>query len=250
MKKFRADLHVHTVLSPCAEVEMIPPLIVQTALERQIDLIAITDHNASANVLAVQKAAKGTGLTVLPGMEVQSREDVHLLTLFESLEVLETWQAQVDVSLPDKSNRPDFFGEQFVVDETGEFVRSEPRLLSTSVRLSIDTIFERVHALGGVVIPAHVERTTYGLLPTLSLISEKWQVQALEISRRLTPEKAVATFPALQKYVLIQNGDVHHLDDFLGTTVFSIESRSLREIRMAFSHIDGRDVCIETGGFS
>src|SRR6185503_9464640 len=107
-------------LSPCAEVEMIPPLIVQRALEKQIDLIAITDHNASANVRAVQKAAEGTGLTVLPGMEVQSREDVHLLTLFESLEVLEEWQTQVDGALPNLPNNSEYFGEQFVVDETGE----------------------------------------------------------------------------------------------------------------------------------
>lgn len=246
MKKFRADLHVHTVLSPCAEVEMIPPLIVQRALEHQIDLIAVTDHNASANISAVQKAAAGTGLTVLPGMEVQSREDVHLLALFETLDALEAWQTQVDESLPDLPNRPDFFGEQFVVDETGEFVRSEPRLLSTSIRLSIDEIFERVQALGGIVIPAHVERTTYGLFPTLGLISEKWHLLALEISRHTSPEKAVATFPALQTYPLIQSGDVHHLDSFLGTTVFTLAAPTLLEIRMAFSRIDGREVCIET----
>ena len=109
MKQFRADLHVHTVLSPCAEVEMIPPLIVQKALEKNIDLIAITDHNTSANVGAVQKAAQGTGLTVLPGMEIQSREDVHLLTLFETLEALAAWQKEVDASLPDLPNEPDFF---------------------------------------------------------------------------------------------------------------------------------------------
>jgi PHP family Zn ribbon phosphoesterase len=245
MKKFRADLHVHTVLSPCAEVEMIPPLIVQRALEHQIDLMAITDHNASANVSAVQKAAAGTGLTVLPGMEVQSREDVHLLTLFETLDALEAWQTQVDKALPDLPNRPDFFGEQFVVDETGEFVRSEPRLLSTSVRLSIDEIFERAHALGGIVIPAHVERTTYGLLPTLGLISEKWRLLALEISCHTTPERVAVTFPAVQKYTLIQSGDVHHLDSFLGTTVFTLAAPTLMEIRMAFGHIDGREVCVE-----
>src|ERR1041384_3226098 len=113
MKNFRADLHVHTVLSPCAEVEMIPPLIVQKALEKKIDLIAITDHNASANVIAVQKAAEGTSLTVLSGMEVQSREDVHLLTLFQTLDELETWQAQVDEALPDLQNHPDYLGDQF-----------------------------------------------------------------------------------------------------------------------------------------
>jgi 3',5'-nucleoside bisphosphate phosphatase len=245
MKKFRADLHVHTVLSPCAEVEMIPPLIVQQALEQKIDLIAITDHNAGANVEAVQKAAKGTGLTVLPGMEVQSREDVHLLTIFETLDSLDIWQKEVDAALPGKQNNSDLFGEQFVVDETGEFIRNEPRLLLTSTHFSIDEIFERVNALGGLVIPAHVERTSYGLLPILGLISEKWKISALEISRRTSPEKVVETFPALRKYPLIQSGDVHRLDEFLGTTIFTLISPTLMEINMAFKKISGRDVCIE-----
>src|SRR5215208_3085237 len=233
MKEFRADLHVHPLLSPCAEVEMIPPLIVQGALEKEIDLIAITDHNASANVRAVQKAAEGTNLTVLPGMEVQSREDVHLLTLFEHLDQLEAWQEQVDQSLPDLPNQAEFFGEQFVVDETGDFIRSEPRLLLTSTQFSIDEIFERVSAMGGVVIPAHVERFSFGLFPTLGLISEKWQLLALEISRHITPEKAIATYPALQSYELVQNGDVHQLDDFLGTTIFSLDTPTLMEMKLA-----------------
>jgi hypothetical protein len=246
MNRFRADLHVHTVLSPCAEVEMIPPLIVQAALEKQIDLIAITDHNASANVGAVQSAAKGTGLTVLPGMEVQSREDVHLLTLFDQLDVLNAWQKEVDQALPHALNNAEFFGEQFIVDQTGEFIRSEPRLLLTSTTFSIDKIFARVHALGGIVIPAHVERTSYGLFPSLGLIPDTWQVPALEISRHSTPETVAAAFPAVRKYPLIQSGDVHRLDEFLGTTVFTLASRSLLEIRMAFKHIERRDVCIET----
>ena len=224
---------------------MIPPLIVQTALEKNIELIAITDHNASANVRAVQKAAKGTQLTVLPGMEVQSREDVHLLTIFETIAALEVWQAEVDRALPDLPNQPDFFGEQFVVDETGEFIRNEPRLLLTSTSFSIDEIFTRVKSLGGLVIPAHVERTTYGLLPTVGLISEGWQLLALEISRHSTPEKAAAAFPAVRGYTLIQGGDVHQLDSFLGTTVFTIASPTLMELHMAFHHMDGRDVCIK-----
>jgi PHP family Zn ribbon phosphoesterase len=245
LKRFRADLHVHTVLSPCAEVDMIPPLIVQKALERQIDLIAITDHNASANVAAVQQAAEGTDLTVLPGMEVQSREDVHLLTIFETLEALEAWQTEVDDFLPDLPNQPEFFGEQFVVDQRGEFLQREARLLLTSTRLSIDDIFERVKALGGIVIPAHVERRTYGLLPTLGLISETWRVAALEISRHITPQKAMAAYSALHGYRLVQNGDVHRLDDFLGATLFTLAEPTLLELCLAFKGIDGRDVWIE-----
>jgi PHP family Zn ribbon phosphoesterase len=244
MRKFRADLHVHTVLSPCADVAMIPPLIVQGALEHDIDLIAITDHNSSANVRAVQKAAEGTSLTVLPGMEVQSREDVHLLTLFEKLEALEVWQEQVNNSLPDLPNQPEFFGEQFVVDETGDFIRSETRLLLTSTRFSIDEVFERVASLDGLVIPAHVERFSFGLFPTLGLISEKLNLLALEISRHITPEKAIATYPELRHYELVQDGDVHQLGDFLGTTTFTLSSPTLMEMRLAFHHVEGRDVRI------
>lgn len=245
MKIFRADLHVHTVLSPCADVEMIPPLIVQAALEKNIDIIAITDHNASANVVSVQKAAAGTGLTVLPGMEVQSREDVHLLTLFENVETLESWQQQVDEHLPDLPNDAEYFGEQFVVDETGDFIRMEPRLLLNSTEFSIDEIFLRVDALGGIVIPAHVERKSYGLFPSLGLISDEWPLLALEISRHTSRELAAASFPALRKYPLIQSGDVHRLDEFLGSTLFTLSSPTLMELRMAFHKIDGRSVCIE-----
>lgn len=246
MKTFRADLHVHTVLSPCAEVEMIPPLIVQEALEHNIDIIAITDHNASANVAAVQKAAHGTSLTVLGGMEVQSREDVHLLCLFDNLETLAVWQSAVDAALPHTQNNAEFFGEQFVVDESGEFIRNEPRMLLTSTHFSIDEIFERVNALGGLVIPAHVDRTSYGLFPTLGLLSNKWQILALEISRHITPERAAITFPSIKDIPLIQNGDVHRLDEFLGKTIFTIAEPSLAEIRMALRNENQRMVNIES----
>ena len=245
MKKYRADLHVHTVLSPCAEVEMIPPLIVQEALERNIDIIAITDHNASANVQAVQKAALGSPLKVLAGMEVQSREDVHLLCLFENFEILEIWQSAVDASLPDMQNNAEFFGDQFVVDESGEFIRSEPRMLLTSTDFSIDEIFERVNTLGGLVIPAHVNRSSYGLFPTLGLLSDQWPILALEISRHITPEEASITFPDLKGIPLIQSGDVHRLDEFLGTTIFTLAEPTLAEIRMAFKNEDQRKVSIE-----
>src|SRR5690606_28170914 len=140
MRTFRAELHVHTVLSPCAEVEMIPPLIVEEALDAGIQILAITDHNASANVWAVQKAAAGSGLAVLPGMEVQTVEEVHVLCLFETLAQLSAWQEQVDEALPDIKNNIEFFGEQFVVDETGDFIRREERLLITSTQLSLEGV--------------------------------------------------------------------------------------------------------------
>ena len=121
---FRCDLHLHTVLSPCAEVEMIPPLIVRRALELGLDLIAITDHNATHNIEAVQRAAAGTPLIVWPGMEVQTREEVHLLCLFDDNAAAFAWQQRVDAALPPRLNDAEHFGGQFVVDETGEFILS------------------------------------------------------------------------------------------------------------------------------
>lgn len=223
---------------------MIPPLIVERALELGIDLIAVTDHNASANVSAVQKAAEGTGLTVLPGMEVQTREDVHLLCLFASLADLEVWQHEVDLSLPNELNPADYLGEQFVVDENGDYVRTETRLLLTSTKFSIEEVIERVNQLGGLVIPAHVNRTAYGLFPTLGFLAAWWNFPALEISRHITPEALNNQFPSSKDHPLIQSGDVHRLDEFVGTTYFEIETRSLDEIRLALLGENGRKVWV------
>lgn len=224
---------------------MIPPLIVERALELGIDLIAITDHNASANVRAVQKAAEGTGLVVLPGIELQTREDVHLLCLFASLSDLETWQREVDLSLPHELNPTDHLGAQFIVDENGDFIRTEPRLLLTSTTFSVEDTLKRVDELGGLVIPAHVNRTAYGLFPTLGFLADSWNFPALEISRHITPEALHRQFPSSQNHLIIQNGDVHRLDEFLGTTILEMETRTLSEVRMAMRGENGRKVWIE-----
>jgi predicted metal-dependent phosphoesterase TrpH len=158
---------------------MIPPLIVQTAIEKGINLLAVTDHNASANVIAVQKAAQDTGLIVLPGMELQTREEVHLLCLFDMLEQLEAWQSLVNEHLPPLENDIEYFGEQFVVDETGDFVRRETRLLLTSADLSLEEAIGAVNTIGGLAIPAHIDRKANGLLEILGFVPTGVTVEAL-----------------------------------------------------------------------
>ena len=240
MPTFRAELHVHTVLSPCAEVEMIPPLIVQEALDRGIQIIAITDHNASANVEAVQQAAAGTDLTVLPGMEVQTQEEVHALCLFDTLEQLAAWQRRVSRSLPPLENNAELFGEQFVVDGEGEFIRRETQLLLTSANLSIDDIHREVTRLGGLLIPAHVDRKAFGLFANLGLAPVEISIEAMEISRHLAVEDAPRRFPQLRAYPLIQSGDVHRLEEFLGVNQFEIEAPTVAELRKALKKEAGR----------
>ncbi len=112
---------------------MIPPLILRQAARLGLSLIAITDHNACHNVEAVMKAAEGTGIHVLPGMELQSKEEVHLLCLFDTVSQCQEWQREVFQKLPSLGNREEVFGAQYVVDATGDWMWTEERLLAASV---------------------------------------------------------------------------------------------------------------------
>jgi 3',5'-nucleoside bisphosphate phosphatase len=233
LKTYRAELHIHTVLSPCAGVEMIPPLIVETAIKHGINLIAITDHNAGDNVPAVIKAAEGQNLVVLPGMELQTQEDVHTLCLFDTIDQLNALQNLVDSNLPKIQNNVDYFGEQFIVDHSGEFIRRKEQLLITATRLSFEEAFQAVTELGGLFIPAHVNRQVFGLIYHLGFVPPDLSIDALEISRHITPDQARLVFPQIHGYPLIQSGDVHYLDDFLGVNQFVIEEPTIAEIKLA-----------------
>jgi PHP family Zn ribbon phosphoesterase len=240
VNNYRAELHVHTVLSPCGDIEMIPPLIVQEALSKNINIIAITDHNSIHNFQAVHKAAKGTDLTVLPGMEIQTREDVHSLCLFDTYSQAQAFQDFVDQYLPDVENRPDFFGEQFIVDETGDFIRREDRLLLNSVDVSISDASQKATEMGGLFIPAHINRTANGLLAILGFVPQDLYFDALEISKHLSPQEAQQKFPQIRGNPLIQDGDAHYLEDILGFNIFTLQEPNISEIRLAVKQQEGR----------
>jgi PHP family Zn ribbon phosphoesterase len=238
MPTYRAELHVHTVLSPCAGVEMIPPVIVEEALKRDINLIAITDHNATANIGAVMEAAKGTGLTVLPGMELQTQEEVHVLCLFEGLDQAQAWQRIVDSKFPDLLNDEEKVGEQYVVDPTGSFIRKEERMLISNIDMSLEEAVAGVNALGGIVIPAHVERRAYGLLAVLGFALPIFE--ALEVSHYTSVLEASRQFPDIKSFPVFQSGDVHYRDGFLGLMEFEILAPTIAEIRQAMRGEGGR----------
>ena len=221
---------------------MIPPLIVSEALSKGIHLIAISDHNATANVNAVMKAALGSNLTVLPGIEIQTKEEVHVLCLFDTLEQLEHTQTYVTENIPALKNDPNIFGEQFVVDETGEFIRREEQLLITSVNISIEELFTFINKVGGLAIPAHVDRSAFGLLANLGFVPSGIQVEALEISRNLNPADIPTKFPQLSGFPIIQGGDASRLNEILGANLFTINEPTLAEIVMALRKENGRSV--------
>ena len=178
------DLHIHTVLSACAEAEMIPPLIVRRALELGLGMIGIADHNCAANAGAVIEAAQGTGLTVLPGMEVQTREEVHMLCVFDTLGQVEAWQRTIDAALPGLPNRESFFGAQYVVDATGAHRYTERRLLATSTSLSVEQVVAGVDALAGLCVPAHIDRPSFSILSNLGFIPQGLPISGVELTPR------------------------------------------------------------------
>jgi PHP family Zn ribbon phosphoesterase len=219
---------------------MIPPLIVHTCLEQGIDLIAVTDHNSTHNIEAVQKAAKGTTLTVLAGMEIQTNDEVHSLCLFSDLDVAHEWQIIVEKALPEIPNDAEHFGEQLIVDETGDFIRRENRLLINSTRMSLADALEQVHRLNGLFIPAHVDRKAYGMIPILGFIPEDMNFDAIEISRNITLERARKEISQLVNFPILRGGDAHRLNEILGCNTFLIEQPTLEELRQALNHENER----------
>jgi PHP family Zn ribbon phosphoesterase len=229
--KYRAEFHIHTVLSPCAEVEMIPPLIVETALSRGINLIAITDHNSSLNVESVIKAARGTGLVVFPGMEVQTREEVHTICLFDRMEQVESLQKVIDKKIPKLQNQPEHFGSQLIVDETGGFIRFEDQLLLTSVDLTLSELFAIVAMNDGLFIPAHVDRPGFGLIKNLGFVPTDIDIEVMELSSNITLADVPSRFPQIEGIPLIQSGDAHRLNEILGLNQLEIKNPTIKEIK-------------------
>jgi len=242
LRPYLADLHVHTVLSPCAEVEMIPPLIVRRARELTLGIIAITDHNSAENVSAVIEAAQGTELTVLPGMEVQTREEVHLLCLFDTVEQVLDWQEVVYEHLPPMKNRAEVFGAQFVVDATGDFLHYNDRLLLTSASLSVEEVASGVEERAGLCIPAHVDRPSFSLLANLGFVPQGASFAAIEVTGHTSTRELRQRHQGLAEYAIIRSGDAHRLDEMINSTVLTIEQPTIAEIFMAFQSQKGRKV--------
>jgi len=245
LRFFLADLHIHTCLSPCAELEMLPELIVGRAQELGLDIIAVTDHNSAENVAAVVNAARGTGLTVLPGMEVQTREEVHVLALFDTLEQAASWQEQTYASMPPLRNDEAAFGEQLLLDVNGQPAGYLDRLLLTSTSFSVEEVVRRVSALEGVCIPAHVDRPAYSIISNLGFIPPELAVVGVEISHNVGPLEARGRFPQLKRYGLVAGSDAHRLLDLARRTTLKMAEATVAELSLALAGEEGREVWVD-----
>jgi PHP family Zn ribbon phosphoesterase len=240
LKRFKADLHMHTCLSPCSELDMTPSAIVRTAIEKGIDIIAVTDHNSAENVTAAQKAAVEARITVLAGMEMASSEEAHILALFNGVEGVMQLQDIVYKNLLPGENDEKLFGEQIVVNEKDEVLDFNKRLLIGATSLSAHDIVHIVHSLGGLSIASHVDRDAFSIISQLGFIPPDLEFDALEISDR---EKAGPLLIQYNTYPFITSSDAHDIKDIgKRTTVFFMKGPTIEEMRLAFKNIDGRKV--------
>lgn len=209
----RFDLHIHSALSACAENGLSPGRLVDRASQAGITLLALTDHNASANVSPTVEAGRRHGVGVIPGIEVTTREEAHVLALFDDLDTLADWQAVVDAALPAASNRPEFFGHQIVYDAADEIVGVDERLRQVGIGLGIDAITEAVHARGGVVIPAHVFRRRNSLTSQLGFIDSTAAYDAIEVTAAEWRREQRCLGQRLAGFPVVAGSDTHFLED-------------------------------------
>ena len=238
---YKADLHIHTVLSPCAELTMGPIDIVKAAVRQKIDIIAITDHNSAENIQAVMDAAKGTSLFVIPGIEVYSREDAHLITLFPDMDSVLAFQDYLYQHLMPGEYDASMLGPQYICDADENIIAESKRMLSLPVDQSVYAISDKVTENGGIIYPAHIDRQSHSLLRCLGSIPTDLPFNAVEISQSW--ETAVRNFRFLKNTPLsvITASDAHDIS-LLGskTTWFYLEKPCFTEIVKALGRHDGR----------
>lgn len=210
--KLYYDLHIHSALSPCGDEDMTPNNIVNMARLKGLDVIAVTDHNTCKNAEAVMKCAEGSGVLVLPGMEIESMEEVHLVALFPSIDVAMKFDELVSNHLPDIKNKPDIFGEQILYDEEDNVKGYVENLLITATDMPVEDIVKEVRNLGGVVFPSHIDKDSYSILSNLGFIPENIEFTAVEIKDTGKTEKIVETHK-LENHIILHNSDAHFLWD-------------------------------------
>ena len=242
LRTIRADLHIHSCLSPCGDEEMRPCAIVKKALAMGLDMIAICDHNSAENTAAFMSAGSAKGLTVLPGIEVTSKEEIHLLALFSRQEDCMALQDLIYQNLLGQ-NVEEVFGFQTMVNEKDETIGINRKMLIGATLLPLERIVSVVGSLRGVTVASHIDRQAFSLLGQLGFIPEGLSLDGLEISPRTSQEEAQKRFHAYRRYSFVRFSDAHRLDDIgRNITHFLLKETTSEEVKKALHHQEGRRV--------
>ena len=246
MHWYKADLHLHSVLSPCGDLEMSPDAVMKKAREMELDIIAITDHNSLANCQTYYQVAQQYGIYLLYGLEVQSAEEIHLITLFDDLGTATAFGKIIYDSLLPVANDPEFFGDQVVIDAKDNIIRFEEKALINSSLLPLDEIVKIAKSYNSFIFPAHVDAASYSIIGQLGLIPDYLNFIACGITAKADPKSLTKKYPQLDNYTLIKNSDAHYLKDIgSGYTEFYLDSPTTEELKKACRGKFGRKVYVK-----
>lgn len=213
MPGFLCDLHIHSCLSPCGDEEMTPYNLVNMAKVMGLDILALTDHNSSLNCPAAARAAEEAGIAFVPGMELTTSEEVHIVCLFPDIDSALAFSSYVAERLPKIKNRLDIFGEQLIMDDRDGILGREENLLSTASFISIGEVFTLVSGFGGVCYPAHVDRPSFSVVANLGSFDESWGFANAEMSAFAQADRLIEEHPLLRKMRLLRASDAHCLEN-------------------------------------
>lgn len=179
----RYDLHLHTCLSPCADRDMTPATVAGLAKLAGAELIAVTDHNSALNLPAAEKACREYGLRLLPGLEVTTAEELHLLCYFKTVEAALEYGRELYAALPALPCDPAIWGEQWVTDEEDRVLDKVDKLLTAACAWPLEEAAARCRALGGEPVPAHADAESYSVFAMLGLLPPEAGFSAVELRR-------------------------------------------------------------------
>lgn len=233
----RFDLHIHSCLSPCANLEMSPGEIVARAVAAGMNGIALTDHQSARNTPAIAERARRAGLACLYGLEVCTSEEVHTLALFDTPEQANEMTNWVYAAMVKRVNDPDVFGDQPIVTADDDIVDLEWRILALACRKDIPSVSEKCHELGGLYLAAHIDRSSFSVYSQFGAIPVAADgtpyFDAVELSR--TADEVV-WLPKTAGYAVTRSSDAHNLDDVARVwTEAPLESFSVAGLRAAFA---------------
>ncbi len=211
MSSYSYDLHIHSCLSPCGDDESTPSSIAGIAVLNGVRIAALTDHNTTRNCPAFCKAARVYGLIPVPGMELSTSEDIHVVCLFPSLELAMQFNEVVKKRLIRVKNDPVIFGDQFVMDEDDNVIDREEDLLINATTISVEEAFEIVNEIGGVCYPAHIDREANGIVAILGTFPDDPPFTAFEIHDREKEQELRERFPVLRDLTCMISSDAHDL---------------------------------------
>lgn len=208
--KYFYDFHIHSDLSPCADKDMTPNNIVNMAYIKGLNMIAVTDHNSIENYRAVEKVAKDLNIMVIPGMEINTREEVHILSYFRDYESAKIVSDLIYESLPDIYNKKNIFGEQNIYSENDEIIGSLDKLLINASKYTLREIYEIVNKHKGILIPAHINKKSNGILGVLGFFPYDVEFKFIELSNNI--ELNERNKKLVSKYKRLINSDAHMLE--------------------------------------